>query len=89
MAEEMPVYPAGTPLEDVKVFDRGTKVLFKCTEHPQWTYASKDPYVSNWFPGDRVTGDAEFRGECNACQHSIRTPGQYVLAEEYRPTRNG
>lgn len=89
MTEEFPVYPAGTPLEDVMVFDRGIKVHFKCTDHPQWSYVSKDPYVSNWFPGDSVTVDANHSGEADACQHSIRTRGQYVLASDYHPTRNG
>lgn len=87
--EEWPVYPAGTPLQDVRAFDRGIKVHFKCTEHPQWSWASKDPWSSRWFPADRVTEDACNTGADTACLHSIKTPGQYVLASDYHPTRNG
>lgn len=83
----MESYPAGTPIEEVHSFDRGQKVAFKCIDHPQWVYVSKDPYVSNWFPGDKATQDAEFKGEVT-CRHKL-TPGQYVVAHDYHPTRDG
>jgi hypothetical protein len=85
--EPIAVYPAGTPIKDVQHFDRGTKVIIRCKEHPQWLYASKDPYVSNWFPADRVTADAECRGTVD-CIHTLNS-GTYEVAVDYKPTRDG
>lgn len=86
-APAFPTYPAGTPLEDVTAFDRGQKVVIQCKDHPGYLFASKDPYVSNWFPADQVTADAEFRGTV-ACK-CRPIPGQFTLATPYTPTRNG
>lgn len=72
------VYPAGTEMSDVKHFDRSMKVLFHCPNHPEAVYASKDPYVSNWF-------SAAGSGVCNC---HIPT-GDYIVHEDYKPTRDG
>lgn len=80
-------YPVGTPLEDVTSFDRGQKVVIQCKDHPGFLFASKDPYVSNWFPADKVTADAEFQGTVSCKCRPI--PGQFTLATPYTPTRKG
>jgi len=87
--EPIAVYPAGTPIEDVRHFDRGDKVIIRCKDHPQWLYASKDPYVSQWFPADRATVEAQQQGLLDECQHTLRQRGQYEVAVEYKPTRDG
>lgn len=72
-----PIYPAGTPVPEVKEFDRGQKVVFQCKSHPLSIWASKDPYISGWFAARR---------EYEECLCPLPN---YVLAEDYSPTRNG
>lgn len=76
--EPIAVYPAGTRVGDIKHFDRGMKVVFECPLH-HVRYYSKDPYVSNWFGGGHATADLP-------CE--VQT-GDYLVAEDYLPTRNG
>jgi hypothetical protein len=71
------IYPAGTPITEVREFDRGQKVVFQCKDHPLSIWASKDPYCSRWFPARR---------EYEECDCKLTN---YVLAEDYSPTRNG
>lgn len=73
-----PIYPKGTPIKDVKEFDRGQKVVFQCKRHPDSIWASKDPYTSRWFAAKR---------EYEECDCGLNLT--YVLAEDYSPTRNG
>lgn len=72
-----PIYPKGTPIPEVKEFDRGQKVVMVCKNHPLSVWASKDPYVSRWFAARR---------EYEECDCPL---AWYVLAEDYSPTRNG
>ncbi len=71
------IYPKGEPIGDVKEFDRGQKVVFQCKDHPLSIWASKDPYTSRWFAARR---------EYEECLCPLPN---YVLAEDYSPTRNG
>lgn len=72
-----PIYPKGTPIGEVKEFDRGQKVVMVCKDHPLSVWASKDPYVSRWFAANR---------EYEECDCPLTN---YVLDEDYSPTRNG
>ena len=72
------VYPAGTRVGNVRDFDRSMKVLFHCPDHPGVVYMSKDPFVSTWFV-------VEASGACD-CH---RPTGDYIVHEDYKPTRNG
>lgn len=79
--EPVAVYPEGTQVQDIEHFDRSMKLVFRCPVHHDCegkTFFSKDPYVSSWFSaGDYSPSDCD-------------TPtDKYVLAQEYRPTRNG
>jgi hypothetical protein len=48
-APAMPVYPVGTPLDSIRVWDRGIKVRFQCSVHRGAEWVSKEPRVSSWF----------------------------------------
>lgn len=78
--EPIAIYPEGTHIKDIREFDRGQKVMFKCPQHPG-IFMSKDPYSSRWFPS---THDTKLCPQ--TCKAGI---GDYVLVEEYKPTRNG
>lgn len=43
-------YPAGTRVGTIKDFDRSQHLTFRCTDHPEAQYLSKDPFVSAWAP---------------------------------------
>lgn len=67
-------HPAGTPVADIRNFDRSTKVTFKCTKHPDIIWASKEPAVSSWFP---VSAEPPINDECE-CKLS-----EFVTTREY------
>ena len=69
-----PVFPVGTPIEEVQIRDRGQKMIFRCDTHPDTEWASKDPFVSRWFGGNEIC----------TCEWS-----HYKLSQPYSPTRNG
>lgn len=79
--EPIAVYPAGTRLAEIEHFDRGIKLVFQCPRHKECEgkrYMSKDPYVSSWFScGDYSPTDC------------MTPTNEYVLSEDYKPTRNG
>jgi hypothetical protein len=79
--EPVAVYPVGTRIGDLKHFDRSQHVLFKCPDHPDSAWSSKDPRSSSVFPQTDKTRD------CGpGCLVSIY---DYVTTHEYKPTRNG
>ncbi|NKX55967.1 hypothetical protein [Arthrobacter mobilis] len=45
----MATHPAGTRIGTIRRYDRSTKVTFRCPDHPEKTWRSKDPRVSAWF----------------------------------------
>jgi len=71
-----PIYPAGTPIEEVSIRDRSQKMIFKCDEHPDVEWASKDPFVSRWFGNPA-------QGSICPCEWS-----NFKLSHDYSPTRN-
>lgn len=75
----MATHPAGTQLSEIANFDRGTKVHFHCPDHPEYTFRSKDPFISSIFPGDPATSDAEFR-MVKFCKCPI---GNHVVTTDY------
>ena len=79
--EPIAIYPAGTRISDVEHFDRSMKVQFHCPDHPQNKFASKDPYVSHWFP---ATYDGTWCPE-----DCVAQVGDHVVSEDYKPTRDG
>lgn len=84
MGENDKVYPAGTELRSIDRFDRSRKVLFHCPDHPQHVYASKDPFSSTWFPGDRWTTDNLGLGFRCKCQLT-----RWVILVSYTAAENG
>lgn len=68
------IYPEGTPISAILQFDRGTKVAFRCTKHPDATFVSKDPNVSRWF------------GESEPCDDDL---SDFVTAAEYDDHEGG
>lgn len=75
----MATYPAGTKLNEINHFDRSDKVHFLCPTHPEYTFRSKDPFVSSIFPGDQHTAAAEF-AMVKFCQCPI---GEHVVTTDY------
>lgn len=75
----MAKYAAGTKLNEITHFDRSDKVHFHCPEHPEYTFRSKDPFISSIFPGDAKTSEAEFQ-MVKFCQCKI---GEHVLSSDY------
>lgn len=78
--EPIAVYRAGTKMSDVKHFDRGQHVQFRCPLHPETRYSSKDPYVSSWFHDPAV---GECPPECPSRADDM------IVTVDYLPTRNG
>lgn len=77
------VYPIGTNVRDITEFDRGIKVVFHCKEHPEFHYASKDPFVSNWFPANQAAIDIQFQIN-EPCEHMIKHDVWFTV-REYKP----
>lgn len=73
------IHPAGTPVKEIKRFDRSTKVYFQCTEHSDYIWCSKEPSVSSWFPGNDAARDLEFRCLPLPCNSRC----EYVTSYEY------
>lgn len=76
--EPIAVYRAGAKVGDVRHFDRGQHIKFRCPLHPEARYSSKDPYVSSWFSAPEVDH-----------MHCSATTDDYILTADYLPTRNG
>lgn len=74
------IYPAGTRVSDVQEFDRSMKIVFCCPEHRMAVYASKDPYVSTWFPYSASTQPCP--PEC------LTRAGEQIVVMDYLPTSN-
>jgi hypothetical protein len=51
-------------------------MIFKCDEHPDVEWASKDPFVSRWFGNPA-------QGSICPCEWS-----NFKLSHDYSPTRN-
>jgi hypothetical protein len=81
----MTVYPAGTSIWNIRSFDRGTKVYFKCTHCPQYEYRSKDPFVSQWFPANELTEKLSWGGT-DECSHTLKNSKCWVTSREYTST---
>lgn len=65
----MTTYAAGTPIHQITMFDRTTKVAVKCADHPDaGVWHTKDPFVSSWF------------GPTDPCACKL---DRYVTAAEY------
>lgn len=77
----MTIYPAGTNIWDISSFDRGTKVIFHCTEHPEFWYMSKQPSCSNWFPANEAARELQW-GKEDPCHHKMNDD-VWVTATEY------
>lgn len=70
-------YPAGTPVESIRHFDRSIKVSFACSNHPDVVWWSKEPDRSTWFPATTdPSGYAPDQSRCG-CR------GTYVTTKEY------
>ena len=81
----MATFPAGTDIRDITgSFDRSTKVTFQCAEHPEISYRSKDPFVSQWFPANELTERCEFNPRLmeEHCPCTLKT-GVWVTSSEY------
>jgi len=80
------LHPIGTNIRDIIRFDRGTKVVFACKDHPQYEYMSKEPAVSQWFPANEAARLLQW-GDPDKCQHKInddvwRTVREYESLED-------
>jgi hypothetical protein len=76
-------YPVGTNIRDISGWDRGTKAIFECKEHPGIHFMSKQPSCSNWFPANKAAQDIEFGiTKEDPCPHKVRDD-VWVLAAEY------
>ena len=80
----MSSFKKGTKIQDVTTFDRGIKVEFHCTEHPEIVYRSKDPWCSSWFPANQAAIDIH-NGAPDPCDHKLARDDVWVLAEDYEP----
>lgn len=79
----MTTYPIGTNLRDIKTFDRSTKVVFACTNHPDIHFMSKDPFCSNWFPGNQLSEDIDWGKVADPCSDTFKTHAGWVTVTEY------
>lgn len=75
-------YPKGTNVREITQFDRGTKVVFECQEHPGPQYASKDPFASQWFPRNKQAMDISDRLVPDPCPHTAKDD-VWVTSTEY------
>jgi hypothetical protein len=62
------LHPIGTNIHDITRFDRSTKVVFACKEHPEYEYMSKEPGASQWFPANEAARLLQW-GNPDKCQH--------------------
>lgn len=74
-------YPAGTNIREVRGWDRSTKAIFECKEHPGIHYMSKQPSCSNWFPANKAAQDLQW-GQPDPCPHNAASD-VWVLVAEY------
>lgn len=86
----MTIYPARTDIREIAHFDRSEKVTFYCESCAaekgiSVMYRSKDPFVSQWFPANKLTSDAEYGIVPMPCPHTLKT-GTWVTAFEYADT---
>lgn len=78
------VYHIGTDIRDIRSFDRSEKVHFGCALHPEIQFRSKDPFVSQWFPGNATTSDLEFQGKVDeVCPCTLKN-GIWTTVSLYR-----
>ena len=75
-------YPVGTNVWDIARFDRSTKVVFGCKEHPGPEMCSKSPGYSNWFPATEYAREIEFGTKPDPCTHTNRDD-VWVTTREY------
>lgn len=78
----MTTYPVGTNIREVRGWDRGTKAVFECKEHPGIHYMSKQPSCSNWFPANKEAIDIADGMKPDPCPHTTSSD-VWVLAREY------
>ena len=71
-------YPAGTPVLEIRNWDRSTKVHFGCTVHPGSRWASKEPSWSSWFS----TNCDAFGNPLEDCDCKLAS-GNFVTLDEY------
>lgn len=79
----MTIYPVGTDIREIRSFDRSEKVTFNCALHPEIAFRSKDPFVSQWFPGNDFTSKCEFEGTVDEhCPCTLKN-GIWLTTQEY------
>lgn len=67
------LYAEGTPITDVRGWDRSIKAVFHCPFHPEnGSFRSKAPLSSTWFP---TTQDDYHICDCQL--------SEFVLSEDY------
>lgn len=75
-------YPAGTNVREVSGWDRSTKAIFECKEHPGIHYMSKQPSCSHWFPANDAAIRITDWNEPDPCDHTSQSD-VWVLVHEY------
>jgi hypothetical protein len=76
----MATYPKGTNIWEVRGWDRSTKAIFECKEHPGMHYMSKQPSCSHWFPANEAAVAA--RTGTDPCPHNAASD-TWVLVYDY------
>lgn len=83
----MTIYAAGTPINEIRHFNRGIKVSFTCSIHGGNVWASKDPFVSSWFcMTSNVFGAPEYK-DCGCKHPSLVTTEEYNDGEKPKHRR--
>jgi hypothetical protein len=77
----MTKYAVGTNVRDIREFDRSIKVIFHCTEHPEFHYMSKQPSCSQWFPANEASRELQW-GKEDPCPHTAKDD-VWVTVHEY------
>jgi hypothetical protein len=76
----MTTYPVGTNIRDIESFDRSTKVVFHCVEHPEFWYMSKQPSCSQWFPANEAAREIQW-GKDDPCPHHSNNDVWFTVQE--------
>jgi len=80
-------FPKGTNIREVTGWDRSTKAIFECKEHPGIHYMSKQPSCSNWFPANEAARDLQW-GKPDPCEHTMSSD-VWVLVHDYTAEEGG
>lgn len=74
----MTTYPKGTPINTITNFDRSTKVVIECPNHPDNKWTTKEPATSRWFT--HHTNSDAFGNPLHDCDCAINN---FITSEEY------